>query len=167
MGRPDGLEGTHHRRTWPFLATPLAIYLTVMVPVCGLELFLIVARAPAWMRWSAGAVVFFTIVGLIRGYVRRLVLSPRGASLRGLVQSIEIDWTRVRRVGTYTPGGGLGGAKYAYITTRDTEPLGKWDIDRETIQVQDRPGLMEAIAHHFDPGRGGDRVQPESKSGQA
>ena len=117
-----------------------------MVPVCALEVFLLLTKSPAWMRWSAGAVVVISVVGLVRGYGRRLILSERGTRLAGLFGGIEIAWSEVRGVGVYVPGGGLGATQYVYITRRDEPPQGKWDIDAETIQIQHREGLMEAIA---------------------
>ncbi len=116
-----------------------------MGPICGLMVFLVATDTPDWMKWSAGAVVLFTVAALWRGYGRRLVLTPAGASLVRLVGSLEIPWERVRRVGVYIPGGGVGATEYVFITTRATAPDGKWDLDGETIQLQNRPGLIEAI----------------------
>lgn len=56
-----------------------------------------------------------------------------------------IPWSRVRRVDAYVPGGGLGATRYIYITTHNRPPLGKWEIDAETIQVQEQAGLLEAL----------------------
>lgn len=133
------------RRSWPFLKTPLAIYLIVMLPVCGLMVFLLVTNTEGWMKGSAAAVLALTLVGFVRGYVRRLVLTGKGARLIRCCGTIDIPWERVARVGVYIPGGGVGATEYAYITTRDAEPLGKWDLDGDTIQIQNRPGLLDAI----------------------
>lgn len=133
------------RRSWPFFSAPLSLYLSVMLPICVLEVVLLLSHTPGWMRWSAGFVVAMSVFGLFRGYVRRLELNEKGARLTRLSGAIEIAWPRVRRVGVYLPGGGVGSAKYAYITTRDEEPAGKWDIGPEVIQLQDREGLLEAI----------------------
>lgn len=142
-----GMINAAGRRTWPYLRTPPAIYLIVMAPICGLEIFLIATGCPAWMTISAGVVVFFSIVGFIRGYVRRLVLTDTGAELRRIGSTIRLPWSRVRRVGVYVPGGGVGGTDYFYVTAHTRPPRGKWEIDADTIQVQHRPGLMAAARH--------------------
>ena len=134
-----------HRRSWPCLRTPLSIYLIVMAPICGLMLFLMLTNTKSWMKWSAGVVLILTVVNLFKGYVRRLILTERSAKLVRAFASIEIPWSRVRGVGSYVPGGGVGATEYVYISTRETPPAGKWDIDRDTLQVQNQPGLIEAI----------------------
>jgi len=143
-GVPDG------RASWPYLATPISIYLLVMLPICGFEAFLLLADCPNWMRISAGMVVLLTIHGFLRGYARRLVLSPHAARFHGPLGHFEIPWAEVRRIDVYIPGGGLGVTSYLYITTRSTPPEGKWDIGPEVIQVQNRPGLLEAVRAFHD-----------------
>jgi len=117
----------------------------VNLPICGLQAFLICVNTPVWMKLASGGVLLLTLVFLARGYLRRLVVDSRGARLRGMLRSIDLPWERVRRVGSYTPGGGLGATTYVYITTRDEPPMGKWDIDAETIQVQERPGMLAMV----------------------
>ena len=133
------------RAAWPYLRTPLAIYLVVNLPICGLQAFILLANTPVWMKVASGGVLLLTLVFLARGYVRRLVVDARGARLRGIFRTIDLPWERVRRVGSYTPGGGLGATIYVYITARDEPPMGKWDIDAETIQAQERPGMLAAV----------------------
>lgn len=116
-----------------------------MLPINGLQVFLIVANTPTWIKVTASLVVLWTMLALAQGYVRRLIVDRQGVRLRGLFRSIEIPWAQVARVGSYIPGGGLGATEYAYITTKPEPPLGKWDLDDETIQVQDRPELLDAI----------------------
>lgn len=140
---PGGSET--YRRTWPFLKTPLPIFLIVMLPINGLMVFLILTATPLWMKLSSLLVMLVSLVTLACGYVRRLVLSSEGASLRRLFDRIDIPWSDVKSCGVYSAGG-PGGARYFYITRRDVQPGGAWDIDRDTIQVQDRPGLREAVA---------------------
>ncbi|MFQ5500828.1 MAG: hypothetical protein ACE5EQ_00825 [Phycisphaerae bacterium] len=132
-------------RSWSYLKTPWPVFLIVMAPINGLMVALILGKTPIWMSTSAGIVLALTILVAFRGYVRRLVLTSRGPRMIRLTGSIEIPWSQVRRVGVYAPGGGIGGNEYVYITTRDTPPMGKWDIDDQTFQLQDRPGLIEAI----------------------
>lgn len=138
-------QGRSYRRSWPYLSAPLSVYMLVMVPICGLQLFLLLSKTPNWMRWSSGAVLVMTCIALARGYVRRMVLGDRGVRLRRLGGTIDIPWSRVRKIGVYVPGGGLGATQYAYVTTGDGPPAGKWDIGSETIQLQNRDGLLEAI----------------------
>ncbi len=133
------------RRCWPYLAAPLGVYLMVMLPICGLQVFLILTRCPWWMDASAAFVLAVSLYNLVRGYVRRLIVTPDGASLRGLFTHINIPWKNVRRIGIYTPGGGVGTTEYFYITTRDHEPAGKWDVGEHTIQIQNREGLREVV----------------------
>lgn len=116
-----------------------------MLPINGLQVFLIVANTPTWIKVTAALVVLWTMLALAQGYVRRLIVDRQGVRLRGLFRSIEIPWTQVTRVGSYIPGGGLGATEYAYITTKPEPPMGKWDLDDETIQVQDRPGLLDEV----------------------
>lgn len=141
----DQSPSKNTRHSWPYLAAPLHVYLMVMLPICGLQVFLIFLRCPMWMHLSSGAVLLISLYGLLRGYVRRLVITPERASLRGLFTRIDIPWKGVRRIGTYTPGGGVGTTEYFYITTRDHEPAGKWDIGDHTIQIQNREGLQTVI----------------------
>jgi len=138
-------QSSTYRRSWPFLRTPIAVYLIVMVPICGLQVILLLARVPAWMKISAGIVVAMTLVGFVRGYVRRLKLSEEGARLTSPLRTIEISWSDVKHIGVYIPGGGLGATEYLYITAADRPPTYKWEIDDHTIQIQNRPGLLEAV----------------------
>lgn len=133
------------RRNWPFLRTPLAVYLVVMGPIAGLMLFLFFNVALTWMRWSAAAVLALTAFGFLKGYVRKLVLTDQSARMVRLFSNIEIPWSRIRRVGIYVPGGGVGTTEYVYLTTHEDPPAGKWEIDADTIQLQNRPELLETI----------------------
>lgn len=133
------------RHGWPFLSAPPAMYWAVMAPICALEIFLIASRSPLWMRGSAGAVLVVSAIAFARGYLRRLIVDGTGARFRRLLGEVRIPWERVRGVGRYVPGGGLGSTSYVYITSRDEPPAGAWDIDDRTIQIQDRPGALEAI----------------------
>jgi len=140
--KTDGTIG--YRRRWSYLSAPLAAYLVVMVPICALELFLFLTDSPGWMRCSAAGVLVLSGIAVVRGYGRRLVLGDHGARLTGVGGRIEIAWSRVRRVGVYAPGG-VGSTEFAYITTRGRPPSGKWDVGPEVLQLQNRPGLLEAI----------------------
>lgn len=116
-----------------------------MLPINGLQVFLLIANTPAWIKITAAMVVLWTLYGLAQGYARRLIVDRQGLRLRGLFQSIEIPWNAVARIGVYMPGGGLGATEYFYATTKSEPPQGKWDLDGDTIQIQDHPGLLEAV----------------------
>lgn len=133
------------RTSWPYLRTPLRIYLIVMLPICLLQVVLLASPTPMWMKGTAALVVLLTIHGLIRGYVRRLVLSPDGARFVTLTRTIALPWGRIKKHGVYIPGGGLGAVEYFYLTTHDRPPDGKWEIDENTIQIQARDGLLESV----------------------
>ena len=123
----------------------MSIYLIVMAPICVLEAFLLVNDSPAWMRWSAGVVLALSVYGFIHGYMRRLTVDEHGASWVTPFARHHIPWARVQAVSTYLPGGGLGATRYVYITTGQSEPAGRWVHDADTIQLQDREGLLQAI----------------------
>lgn len=133
------------RTSWPYLRTPLRIYLVVMLPICALQGFLLFNPTPLWMKATAALVVLLTIHGFVRGYVRRLVLSADGARLIALTRTIALPWNRIKKYGVYVPGGGLGAVEYFYVTTHDRPPDGKWEIDECTIQIQARDGLLESV----------------------
>jgi len=133
------------RTNWPYLRTPVGVYGFVMAPICGLEAFLLVTDCPNWMRWSAGAVVALTVWGYVRGYLRRLVIEEGGVRLKRLGGDLFIPWTGICVIGVYVPAGGVGATEYLYVSTREVPPQGKWDIDAETIQIQNQPGALEAL----------------------
>lgn len=141
----QGIDLAGHGTTWPYLRAPQGVFWLIMAPICALQVFLILADTPTWIRVSSAGVILMTLFAYARGYVRRLVLMPEGVMLRSLFSSRHIPWHRVSDVGVYVPGGGLGATPYLFITTRSAPPAGKWDVDAETIQVQDRPGLLEAV----------------------
>jgi len=123
----------------------LSTYVIVMAPICALQAFLLMFPTPGWMRGSSAVVLLVTVLSFLRGYVRRVVLTSEGVEFRRLGRRVVIPWSAVRTVGVYVPGGGLGSTEYAYVTTRDEPPGGKWDIGPETIQLQNRDGLLNEL----------------------
>ena len=123
----------------------MSIYLIVMAPICALEAFLLFNDSPAWMRWSASVVLGLSVYGFVHGNMRRLNVDEKGATWVTLFGKRQIPWTRVQSVSTYLPGGGLGATRYVYISMGQGEPAGRWVNDAETIQLQDREGLLQAI----------------------
>ncbi|MFO0974082.1 MAG: PH domain-containing protein [Phycisphaerae bacterium] len=130
-------------RGWPFFSTPLRHFLAVVGPIALLMGPLAWVAPRGWMRVSAGAVLAYSVYALLRGYCCRLTIDDRGLHYRGLMRRVAIPWARVRRIARYATG--PAGAAYVYVTTRDDVPAGRWEIDNETIQLQDRAGLVEAL----------------------
>ena len=84
----------------------------------------------------------------IRGYLCRIEATRDGVRYRSIRKDIQIRWPDVRRLDRYAPG--AGNAAYIYLTCEDRPPLGRWEIDERTIQLQDRPGLLEALREARD-----------------
>ena len=116
-----------------------------MLPINGLQVFLLLANTPRWIKITAALVLLWTLLAWAQGYARRLIVDRKRVRLRGLFRTIEIPWSAVSMMDVYIPGGGLGATEYLYVTTRKEPPMGKWDLDENTIQVQDRPGLLDAL----------------------
>ncbi len=116
-----------------------------MGPINVLMVFLIATPSPIWMKISAAAVVGLTLYALMRGYLTRLTIEPAGVCLRRGARTILLKWSDIQAIDEYAPTGGVGGVTYVYVTTRDRPPAGRWEIDDTTIQVQARPGLLEAL----------------------
>ena len=121
-----------------------------MLPICALEIFLLLNKFPAWMKISSGIVVVLTAYGYIRGYARRLILTSAYAEMRGLFFRARLPWEKVRRVGTYLPGGGLGSTEYFFITANDDAPRGPWQIEKQMFQVQAQDGLLSLARELHD-----------------
>lgn len=117
-----------------------------MAPINALMVFVLMIRALWWTKLTAAAVIAITLYTLYRGYVTRMTIDADGVRLRRLGHTIHLPWSRIKHIGTYTPGGGVGGAEYVFVTTRDEEPTYKWEIDDTTIQVQAHPGLLDALS---------------------
>ena len=133
------------RRTWSYFNTPLRVYLAVMLPICALMSFLIIVPQISWVRASAAVVLAFSLYGFLRGYVRRLTVDSAGVRFRSLAGRWLILWRDVKQIGLYCPSGAVNGALFVFVTTQDRPPLGKWEIDSQTFQLQDRPGLLDAL----------------------
>ncbi|MCB9858245.1 MAG: PH domain-containing protein [Phycisphaerales bacterium] len=116
-----------------------------MAPINALMVFVLTIRALWWTKMTAAAVIAITLYTFVRGYVTRMTIDADGVRLHRLRRTIHLPWAQVKRIGTYAPGGGVGGAEYVFVTTRDDEPQYKWEIDQTTIQVQAHPGLIDAL----------------------
>ncbi|HWL95336.1 MAG TPA: hypothetical protein VNT79_17585 [Phycisphaerae bacterium] len=122
----------------------MSIFLAVLGPICGLMTFLMLTATPAWMKVTSGVVILVSAAAFARGYLRRLVVTTDSALLVTLVRRIEIPWSQVASIGIYEPAG-KGGARYWYVSRGAGPPAGAWQMDKDTIQVQDREGLSQAI----------------------
>ena len=80
-----------YRRSWPFFRTPIGVFLMVMAPIGSMMAIIVIADTPSWMTWSAGVVLAITLLTLYQGYVRRLILSDRGARFVGVGRVVEIQ----------------------------------------------------------------------------
>jgi len=141
----NATEPGPERRSWSYLNTPLRVYLIVMLPICALMGFLITVPQITWIRVAASAVIGVTFYGMLRGYVRRVVATPGAIEFRTLGSVWRIPWDEVRRIDEYIPSGGVNGPKYVYITRHDRAPHGRWELDRDTFQLQSRPGLLDEL----------------------
>ncbi|MCK6484848.1 MAG: hypothetical protein HUU22_04490 [Phycisphaerae bacterium] len=133
------------KHTWPYLNTPLTVYLIVMLPINGLMAFVAASPHRDWIRLTACAVIALSGYSFLRGYVRRLRIDEQGVSFVTLGSRHTMAWRDVRRIDCYVPNGGVNGPKYVFVTSQDRPPRGKWEVDSRTFQVQDRPGLLDAL----------------------
>lgn len=136
------------RRSWSYFSTPLRYFLWVFIPICALmaPLAIVAQRWP--LRASAAVVLVCSAYAAVRGYLCRVEIDRDGVRYRSLSKNIRIPWPDVRRIERYAPG--TGSATYIYLTSEDRPPLGRWEIDERTIQLQDRPGLLDALLNARD-----------------
>lgn len=140
-------------RTWAYLNTPLPAFLAVMLPICGLMVFLICMPQRAWIKVSACVVLGGSVYATLRGYVRRIRMDDEGITFHQLGSRMRLGWNEIRRIDRYIPSGAVNGPNYVYITTGEQPPKGVWEIDSRTFQLQDRVGLMEALQAALDAHR--------------
>jgi len=136
------------RRSWSYFSTPLRYFLWVFGPICALMAPLAVVAQRWPLRASATLVLICSAYAAVRGYLCRIEIDRDGVHYRSITRRIRIRWSAVRRLDRYAPG--AGNATYIYITCEDRPPLGRWEIDERTIQVQDRPGLLDALLEARD-----------------
>jgi hypothetical protein len=134
------------RQSWPYFRTPIGAFLVVMLPINSLmAILLTVASTPVWMKVTSALVISISLINLVRGYYRRLVFDECGAVFISLFGRVTIPWDCAKTVGVYSPYGGRGGVEYAFVTRHDRQPKGVWENDQDTIQIQNRDGLLNAI----------------------
>lgn len=136
-------------KIYSFFSTPLRTFLGVMAPIAAMMLLLAcLPRMPLWIRLSAGAVVAVSIHGVYRGYAHRLEIWPEHIRFRSPGRELVIRWSEVRRIDRYTPLDRNRATQYVYVTRLDAPPVDWREIDENTIQLQDRPGLLESLRAH-------------------
>ncbi len=146
----DGLPAVA-RRSWPYFSTPLKYFLWVLVPVCALMGPLAILASRWGLRASAAVVLGCSVYALVRGYFCRVTMDGDGVGYRSPWRRVRIGWGDVRGIERYSVG--VGGASYVYVSRRAEPPAGRWEIDGDTIQLQDRPGLVETLRQGWEAAR--------------
>lgn len=143
--KEPSVVGTYPYR-WFFFSTPLWQFLAVMVPLTLMMLLLAVLSAmPLGIRLSSAAVACISLYALWRGYHYRVEATPQYVRYRGWRKDIVIPWHEVHLIDRYTPLDRNRGSQYVFVTRLDTPPVDRREIDENTIQLQDRPGLLETL----------------------
>lgn len=146
--------GTASRRVWPFFSTPFHVFMAVMGPIGAMSAFCAAMPAmPGWIRLSGGVVLVLSLYALYRGYGHRIEITPDHVRYRSLRRDLRIPWSQVRRIDRYIPLDRNLKTQYVYVTRLESPPVDWREIDNDTIQLQDRPGLLEALRVHLPPGR--------------
>lgn len=134
------------RRHWPFFSTPLPVFAGVMGPIGGMMFLLAVLPGiPGAIRGTAGLVVAISVASFVRGYGCRVELSEAGVTYHRPGRAWTLCWTDIRLTGRYVPLDRNRSTQYVFVTTLDAPPVDRREITPDTIQLQDRPGLLEAI----------------------
>jgi hypothetical protein len=133
-------------RRWPFFSTPLRAFLAVMVPILAFMILLaLVGGVPTGIRWTALAVIAVSLYAFWRGYLHRLEITGREVAYHTPLKRLSIPWSHVCRIDRYTPPDRNPSTQYVYITRLDHPPPDRFTINADTLQLQDRPGLLEAL----------------------
>lgn len=133
-------------RSWPFFSTPPATFVAVMGPLTVMMALLAVfSGIPGWIRVSAAVIVLVTLGTFYRGYLCRIQATPTHVRYRTPLGGWSIPWPEVRHIGGYVPIDRNLQTGYVYITRRAEPPADRREIDADTLQLQDRPGLVEEL----------------------
>lgn len=134
------------RCSWPFFSAPPATFLGVMGPLMLMMVILAsFSGIPSWIRCSAGVLVMISLWTFGRGYLCRIEASPTHVHYRTPLRRRSLAWSEVRGIDAYIPLDRNLKTRYVYITRRDEPPADRREIDADTFQLQDRPGLVEAL----------------------
>lgn len=122
-----------------------------MVPIVSMMLLLaILPRVPLGLRLTAGAVVAVSLYAGYRGYGHRVEVTPESVTYRRPGRCFRLRWQEIRHIGRYIPLDRNRASQYVYVTRLDTPPLDWREIDENTIQLQDRPGLLESLQSRWE-----------------
>ncbi len=137
-------------RTWPFFSTPPAVFAAVMGPLTAMMVLLAVPSGmPLWVRISASLVAAISLYATGRGYLCRVQATGTHIHYQTPFTRLSIPWAEVRDIDAYVPVDRNLTTKYVYITRRSVSPVDRREIDRETLQLQDRPGLVEELRAYW------------------
>lgn len=142
------------RCQWYFFSTPLPQFLAVMGPLAIMMIWLaLLPSMPMGIRISSAAVAIISIYSFCRGYRSRIEATPEYIQYRAWPKHIVIPWRAVHMVGRYVPLDRNRSSPYVFVTRLDTPPVDRREIDANTIQLQDRPGLLEILQFYHDTAR--------------
>ncbi|GMU24439.1 MAG: hypothetical protein AMXMBFR13_45130 [Phycisphaerae bacterium] len=145
--RPSSEQGSRTGRVvWAFFSTPMRVFLGVMGPITIMMLVLaLLPGVPVGIRLTAGVVVVLSAHAFRRGYLQRIEAWPTQVVFRTPGRTLAIPWDQVRRMDSYIPLDRNRATRYVYITRLDSPPVDWREIDENTIQLQDRAGLLETL----------------------
>jgi len=126
-----------------------------MIPITTLMLALsVLGGMPRAIRCSAAVVVIVSIYAFWRGYLHRLEIDDQSVRYRTLTRTIEIPWSAIRQIDRYIPPDRNPTTQYVYITRNDSHPPDRFTLDETTVQIQDRPDLLESLHTAWARSRG-------------
>ena len=139
------------RVVWSFFSTPFRVFAGVLGPIAAMMAVLaLLPGMPTVIRVTAGMVVLASLYGFFRGYGHRVEATAEGVCYRRLGRAVKLCWPEIRRIGRYVPIDRNRNCMYVYVTRLETPPVDWREVDENTIQLQDRPGLLEAIQKRWE-----------------
>jgi len=124
-----------------------------------MTLLALLPGVPVGLRLTAAVV---SLYGFYRGYGHRIEMTAEGVRYRRPGRCLSLRWGEVRHIGRYVPLDRNRVSQYVYITRRESPPVDWREIDENTIQLQDRPGLLESLQRQWEVSREADRRAGES-----
>ena len=122
-----------------------------------MTLLALLPAMPAGIRMTAAMVAVVSLYSFWRGYRPRVEVSPEYIRYRTVGRRYTIFWSDVRGLDRYTPLNRNRTSQYVYITRLDSPPVDWRDMNANTIQLQDRPGLLETL-RMYQQGSGAKRL---------
>jgi hypothetical protein len=142
----NAVKSSPLRHRWFFFSTPLPQFLAVMGPLAIMMVLLAsLPSMPTGIRVSSAVVAIISIYSFFRGYHSRIEATSEHIRFRSWRKNIVIPWREVRMVARYTPLDRNRTCQYVFVTRLDTPPVDRREIDENTIQLQDRPDLLETL----------------------